>query len=389
MKKLFLAFLVLSGLETFAQPDHIGPAPQPPGVVIDYSPAASRIYVGSPSIAILPNGDYVASHDLFGPGSTEGKSGQTRIFRSADAGKSWRHIGDIDGQFWSNLFVHRGALYIMGPTSHYGSLVIRRSDDGGRTWTTPSDAAHGLLSDDGHFHTAPVPVVVHDGRLWRAAEDIYPTLAWGKNFRAFVISAAVDADLLRAENWRMSNRLAFDPAWFKGGNPGWLEGNVVVTPSGGLVDILRVNSTPRHGVAAVVQVSKDGKTVSFDPEHGFLDFPGGMAKFTIRYDAPSGCYWSLVDRVTHEENPSQRNVLALTSSNDLKHWTVRKIVLEHPGDEAKVGFQYVDWLIENDDIVAVCRTAWRDAHSYHDANYLTFHRLPNFRQSAAVTPSTE
>ena len=38
-----------------------------PGVVIDYSPAASGKYIGCPAIAILPNGSYVASHTFFWP----------------------------------------------------------------------------------------------------------------------------------------------------------------------------------------------------------------------------------------------------------------------------------------------------------------------------------
>ena len=36
-----------------------------PGVVINYSPASTREFIGSPSIAVLPNGHYVASHDFF------------------------------------------------------------------------------------------------------------------------------------------------------------------------------------------------------------------------------------------------------------------------------------------------------------------------------------
>jgi len=40
-----------------------------PGIVVAYSPASSGKYIGSPSIAIMPNGDYVASHDFFGPKS--------------------------------------------------------------------------------------------------------------------------------------------------------------------------------------------------------------------------------------------------------------------------------------------------------------------------------
>lgn len=39
-----------------------------PGVVIDYSPAETKQYLGSPSIARLLNGEYVVSPDLCGPG---------------------------------------------------------------------------------------------------------------------------------------------------------------------------------------------------------------------------------------------------------------------------------------------------------------------------------
>jgi hypothetical protein len=41
-----------------------------PGVVVDHIPASEKIYIGSPGICILPDGSYVASHDLFGPAST-------------------------------------------------------------------------------------------------------------------------------------------------------------------------------------------------------------------------------------------------------------------------------------------------------------------------------
>ncbi|HSW00225.1 MAG TPA: hypothetical protein VLI39_08645 [Sedimentisphaerales bacterium] len=44
---------------------------QPPGVVINHIPAQSQVYVGSPGIAVLPDGDYLAKHDEFGPKSTE------------------------------------------------------------------------------------------------------------------------------------------------------------------------------------------------------------------------------------------------------------------------------------------------------------------------------
>jgi hypothetical protein len=73
----------------------------------------------------------------------------------------------------------------------------------------------------------------------------------------------------------------------------------------------------------------------------------------------------------------------LTSSKDLKNWTIRSILLYHP-DNLKHGFQYSDWLFDGQDIIAVVRTAFDDAeggaHNKHDANFLTFHRWRNFRQ---------
>jgi hypothetical protein len=41
------------------------------------------------------------------------------------------------------------------------------------------------------------------------------------------------------------------------------------------------------------------------------------------------------------------------------------------------------------DIVAVSRTAWDGSHNFHDANYLTLHRVPNFRDRKAGAPPLE
>ncbi|MCX7826444.1 MAG: glycoside hydrolase, partial [Verrucomicrobiae bacterium] len=358
-----------------------------PGVVVDHTPASSGVYIGSPSIAVLPNGEYVASHDHFGPKTAEHKSGLTAVFRSSDRGRTWKKIATIDGQFWSTLFVHRGALYIMGTQWHYGPTVIRRSDDGGQTWTEPKDERSGLLLNDGRFHCAPVPVVEHKGRLWRAMEDITLPGIWGVCFRAFMMSAPADADLLKADSWTCSNRLARGRNWLDGDFVGWLEGNAVVAPDGGIVDVLRCDVKSPDEKAAIVRISGDGRTATFDPARGFGSFPGGAKKFTIRHDPQSKLYWSLTTMV-HEKHRGARkpggirNTLALACSPDLADWTVRCILLYHP-DIVKVGFQYVDWQFDGDDLIAVCRTAYDDglggARNNHDANFLTFHRIANFR----------
>jgi hypothetical protein len=77
-----------------------------------------------------------------------------------------------------------------------------------------------------------------------------------------------------------------------------------------------------------------------------------------------------------------RNTLALLCSANLRDWELRCVVLHHP-DAKRRGFQYVDWLFDGDDLVAVSRTghddAWGGALKAHDANYLTFHRVSRFR----------
>ena len=358
--------------------------PKPPGVVVAHSPASTRVYLGSPSLAILPNGDYVASHDLFGPGST---SDTTRVYGSHDRGATWKQCAEIKGAFWSSLFVHRGALYLMGTSRQDGDGVIRRSTDGGATWTTPKDAASGLLLADAKYHCAPVPVVVHEGRLWRAMEDIMGPGGWGHNFRAFMMSAPVDADLLQAKNWTCSHRLGRDPVWLEGRFGGWLEGNAAAAPGGGMVNILRVDFRAGIEKAAILRVSQDGQGLTFDPTNGFVDLPGGCKKFTIRHDPASKRYWALANFVPdrhRQHNPERaRNTLALICSDDLRQWTVRSIVLYHPGPE-RHAFQYVDWQFDGDDLIAVSRTAYDDAegeaHNGHDANFITFHRSARFRE---------
>lgn len=355
-----------------------------PGVVVAHSPAASRQYIGSPSIVVLPDGALVATHDLFGPGSTKNI---TRVYASTDRGANWTRHAEIQGQWWSTLFLHDGALYLIGPDREYGRVVIRRSTDRGKTWTEPKDGKSGLLLADGPYHCAPVPVIVYAGRLWRAMEDAQGPGGWGSHFRAFMMSAPVGADLLDAASWTCSNRLGRDPAWLDGKFGGWLEGNAVVTPEGKVFDILRVDRPPGPEVAAVVSISTDGTTARFDPATGFVDFPGGSKKFSIRFDPATHHYWSLANIVPESDRQrkpaSVRNHLALIASPDLKQWRVLKVVLSHP-DIVRHGFQYADWQWDGDDLIALVRTAFDDdqggAHNAHDANFLTFHRIAAARR---------
>ncbi|NBB20754.1 exo-alpha-sialidase [Runella sp. CRIBMP] len=365
---------------------------QVPGSVVAYSPAASGLYIGSPSICILSNGDYLASHDLFGPKSNEFERPNSRIYRSKDKGKTWTQISEINGQFWSKLFVHEKGLYFMGTSKHHGNTIIRKSTDGGVTWTEPTDGENGLLLA-GEYHCAPMPLIEHNSRLWRAMEDAMGSVKkWGKRYGAFMMSIPLGADPMKAANWTSSNVLRYDSTLLNGNFGAWIEGNAVVDPTGQLWDVLRVDDkSTLEEKAAFVKISDDGKTATFDSNTGFVKFPGGSKKFGIRYDPKSKLYWTIANYIPQEikaanpgKNPASiRNTQALFSSEDLRNWDLRIILLQHP-EIIKHGFQYVDWLFEGKDIIFLSRTAFDDgqggAHNNHDANYLTFHRIKKFRK---------
>lgn len=359
-----------------------------PGIVVNHSPASKGKYLGSPSICILPNGRYVVSHDYFGPKTKEFETAITDIFVSDDKGASWQKAASLRGQFWSSLFYHNEALYIFGTCRHHGNIVIRKSTDNGATWSNPYDAENGLIIE-GEYHTAPTPVLVHNGRIWKAFEyATHKVRKWGRRYSAMVLSAPINADLLNAKSWRHSNILYSDPMWLGGEFRGWLEGNIVYDHKDKqLLNILRVNTTKGAGEehCARVEVSSNGKNISFDTEKGFMPFPGGAKKFTIRYDERSGRYWTLVNNTEPDKlvikNDKTRNTLSLCSSEDLTTWKVERVVIHHH-DIYFHGVQYVDWQFDGEDIVAAIRTAWEDeegnAHNQHDSNYILFHRVEQF-----------
>ena len=148
-----------------------------------YQNPATKTYLGSPSLVRLPDGAILATHDYFGPGSPhnhENEEHLTSVYRSEDDGVSWQNITHIANAYWSTLLLHDGAVYLLGCSQQYGSIVIRRSDDGGYTWTHPADSASGLLFKGGsyynppNYHCGPLPMLYKDGRIYRTFEDCTP-----------------------------------------------------------------------------------------------------------------------------------------------------------------------------------------------------------------------
>ena len=366
---------------------------------IKYQDPATKTYLGSPSIIRLDNGDLLATHDYFGTGcprNHEDEEHLTSVYRSSNEGGTWINVTHVANAFWSNLFKHKGAVYLLGTSQQYGSIVIRRSEDNGNTWTHPKDGKNGLLFRGGPFrqppnyHCAPVPILRKNGLIYRAFEDCDPC-QWGTGFQSLVISADENADLMDASSWTMSNKISYDPAWTpkewgKLERAGWLEGNVIESPDGEVWNILRFNSTPVVDKAAIVKVRDDGKSISFDPATGFVEFPGGMTKFTIRRDPVTRLYLTLSNNNTEPAWSKQRNVLSLHVSDDLINWRHKKTLMEDdlglPLEESirQTGFQYVDWQFDGEDIIYVVRVAYDGAHNFHDANRITFHKIAGFRE---------
>jgi hypothetical protein len=338
--------------------------------------------MGDPTMTILPSGDYLAACRSY----FDGKS-VIRILKSKDKGLTWSYITELPEVGFFNFFILNHSVYIMGTKGGFNEMIVRRSDDEGETWTTPNDSKTGWLTQTKNYHSASVSTVFHNGRVWRAFEDNIPK--GERFFRAFMMSAPINSNLLDASNWTFSEALPYNNSWlgdsveFKG----WFEGNAVVTPDGKIVDILRVETQKYNEMAAIIHFSDDGKKAFFDPKNDIISFPGGEKKFTIQFDSISGKYWTLSNCIFKEDYGKEhggllRNRVVLSYSADLYNWNVKDTLISLP-DAHFHGYQYLDWRIDGKDIVAVSRTASGTSRGLprrqHDANYFTFHRFANFR----------
>lgn len=366
---------------------------KPIGTVVNYIHPDDQIYdfsgryTCSPSIVKLPSGRILISHDVYKRG---GGQNLTKIFYSDDDGRTFAHLTDLFPCFWGKLFWHRGALYMIATSTEYGALLISKSEDEGVNFLNPTELMPAGNSLKGGPHKAPMPVIEAKGRLWTGIDHG----SWTRGGHASCIaSVPVDADLLNAENWTISKPLPYDPNW-KGtvqgtARNGLLEGNAVQSKNCEIFNILRYNTMgaiPNYGKAIILKVDENDlrKPLIF---HKVIDFPGNMSKFTILYDQKSDLYVSLVNRV-EETNVKQRNILTLIYSKDLYHWIIAQDIIRIPGNSHKVAAQYIDFIIDSNKIRIASRTAMNNANNFHNANYLTYHEIPNFREMISKEKDT-
>lgn len=337
-----------------------------PGTVVNYLHPEDAFYkfsgrfLCSPSLVKLPGGILLASMDVFASNMPQNL---TLLFRSDDGGKSWYYINELFPCFWGKLFWHNNELYMLATSTEYGDVLVGKSSDFGETWSEPTVIFRGSCSPvENGFHKAPVPIVRAGGRIWTAVEyGSWP----GKTFSAALLSIDEKADLLCAENWELTPPLPHSKDWAGALDVcGPIEGNVVVTPEGELVNIMRY----AKGRAAVLKCRLDlpHEPLSFGE---IIDFPLGHTKFEILQK--DGYYYAVGNQMP------ARDVLSIFVSKDLKNWKFGCDVLNYSEcDSTKIGFQYPSCCFDGDDLLVLSRTAFNGAASYHDNNYITFHRIP-------------
>lgn len=336
-------------------------------------------YLCSPSLVRHPDGFLLASMDLFA-----GRHPQnlTLIFRSDDDGETWHYVSELMPCFWGKMFIHKGELYMLSCSTEYGDLLIGKSTDGGKTFSAPVCLLRGSNGKNGNdgVHKNPQNLIIHNGR-------IYNTLEWGtwdnKEYchTAMVMSCNLNDDLLIPENWSFTPPRKFDPNFAPEVShlpycTMTIEGTLVVDPRNRLLNVMRFGG---DRCVLAYEVNAQDHEAMLEYSH-CISFPANLSKFMIKYDAVSKKYYSIVSRL-HEAIKTNRNLLSLMASDNLENWYVVTDLLDYSDqDPEQIGFQYVDFEIEGEDIIYLCRTAMNNAHNFHDSNYSTFHRIQNFRK---------
>jgi hypothetical protein len=329
-------------------------------------------FIGSPSIVILEDGTYLASHDFFTDDSPQ--TYETRVFRSMDRGQSWVGVSTVNNLGWATLFTHGGLVYIMG-TNREGNNVIRHSTNQGNSW----GAGHGIGNRP---NNTPSPPVIYHDRIWFAARG-----------GTGAISAPLTANLLDPDAWTYTHHVSTEGSetWLNGTFDSWSEGQIVASPHTGVVALPKI-----HGLPYTARIHMSGllgeplEQAAFNPDTGFARLPGAEKKFACVYDAVSQKFYALTNPVlsVHANDPFWkpeliRNAGVVLSSMDLKTWRVEKIFLYSPNIDREA-FQYFNFVIDGDDLAVVSRTALQVGSQWpprgHDSNILSFHRITNFRQ---------
>ncbi len=294
--------------------------------------------------------------------------------KSTDAGKTWTTVTTVNDLRWQTLTQVNGVFYLIGSNAakaRENKMLVASYDPASGKTTSKTFALN--LGGGG-----PCAYVVHDGRLYVA-------------FNRGVVSIDISKDLLKEANWTVSTnpntlmtKELFTEALGRSITQFSMEeGNIVLGKDGELYAVYRVNAAPSYGRAIVFALSKDGKTLSLI-DNSIIKFPSSQSKFSIKYDAKTGLYLSVVSLPT-EHASHQRNVLALAVSEDLFTWTVvdtllvDRQMLQFNVSRHKHGLQYADFDVIGNDLVFIIRESSGDkVNKWHDGTYITMYTVSDY-----------
>jgi hypothetical protein len=327
------------------------------------------------------------------------------LSRSLDGGLTWEQLEPLpvpdatpfthDGQFY--MFLPGGSVSLPTLDGRYipgGSLKLVRSDDGGRTWSKPVEI---LKTGEWNCSTG---MTVKDDKLYWAVGG------------ATAICGDLTMDLMDPRAWRSSNRVAFPKiperlrsnryppekrTWpIQWAGDLWLEPNVV-NVNGRLRLLLRcvIDEYATASIGGICDLTDDGQDLKLQFTQ-FAALPGAQNKFFIMYDEESKLFWMLsnmptdsqgffVDREAllrigyHGGPGNERRILMLYYSRDALNWFQAGCAAMWPSPIQ--AFMYPSALIHGDDILFISRTS-HQAQDQHDADLVTFHRIPGFRSLA-------
>lgn len=160
------------------------------------------------------------------------------------------------------------------------------------------------------------------------------------------------------------------------------------------LDVLWFNSTPLWDKAAVVKVHDSGQKITFQPDTRFINFLGGITKFTIRFDKVSELYLTLSNNNPDTEKLFWRSVRSLHASKNLTNWQHNvtrwlRFVLRsiHRFDWVSISWLAV-WRWRHDMFSSSC-IRWRPQFSWLKSNNVSPDRKLSSLVILRVMPATD